>query len=375
MIDSAEALEPVVRAGLASPSIAVDAEGDGLYRYRARLCTLQIAAGATIAVVDTLAVTDRARLAALLGPSGPEKILHDAAFDARLLAQEGVTLGHVFDTAAAARFLGEVSTGLSSLLAAVLGVHVEKDLQQADWGKRPLDEASVAYLEEDVRHLGALAEALRERCAAAGILEEVRIESAYGARAPREADVLPWTRVKGAGELRRGTERAILREVALVRERFAEADDVPPFRVLPNALLLALARRGLEGSQGSQGSQGSVLGRVRRRELSEALREAIARGAEAGEVPAEELAVFRPPPPPPAEREAQKKRERALLAWRARASEERGVGLQVVLPGHCLRALAARGALDAEELAGIEGLGACRLERYGAALVAVLAGA
>src|ERR1041384_3912128 len=74
----------VVAAARAAPLVSVDAEGNGLFAYRARLCTVQLAwqeGDATrIAVVDTLAV-DPAPLAELLDRSGPAKGLHDFTFD------------------------------------------------------------------------------------------------------------------------------------------------------------------------------------------------------------------------------------------------------------------------------------------------------
>ncbi len=46
---------------------------------------------------------------------------------------------------------------------------------------------------------------------------------------------------------------------------------------------------------------------------------------------------------------------------------------QVVLPGHVLRALADGGAVSTRDLAAVSGLGDFRVERYGDALLALLA--
>ncbi|HEY6461110.1 MAG TPA: ribonuclease D, partial [Polyangiaceae bacterium] len=69
--------------------LAVDLEASGMFTYRANICTVQLAWGASeqqIAVVDALAVPVEG-LAPLLGGDGPVKIVHDVAFDARLLAE------------------------------------------------------------------------------------------------------------------------------------------------------------------------------------------------------------------------------------------------------------------------------------------------
>ena len=371
MIERSEDLERLARALSAAPAIGLDTEGDGLYRYRARLCTIQLAHRDGIALVDTLALPEREALAPVLGAEGPEKVLHDCAFDARMLARGGLPLANVFDTAVAARFLGEVSTGLSSLLDKHLGVRIGKELQQADWGKRPLDDTEIAYLEEDVRHLLPLAALLRERCADAGILDEVRVESAWAAEcggAPEEAPGPAWLRVKGAGDLRTGTQRAVLRELAELRERVAEDEDVPPFRVLPNPVLLVLARKAPRDLASLDGI--SALGR--RPELAREILAAVRRGLEAREVPASELALLRPPAPPFEERERRKRIETALTAWRKQEAEARAVSPQVVLPGHCLRDLAGRAPRDEQALLAVPGLGACRVERYGRQLLAIV---
>src|SRR5262245_31886098 len=110
----------VVGAARAAELVSVDVEGNGLFAFRPRLCTVQIAWGegdaAEIAIVDTLAV-DPKPLGELFGASGPPKVLHDFTFDVKLLADAGVELDNVRDTSVLARLLGRKATGLASLLA------------------------------------------------------------------------------------------------------------------------------------------------------------------------------------------------------------------------------------------------------------------
>jgi ribonuclease D len=374
MIDIPEALERLARSLSAASVIALDCEGDGYYRYRARLCTLQTAHATEVAIVDTLALPDRRALIEVLGPRGPEKILHDCAFDTRLLASEGIELAHVFDTAVAARFLSEVSTGLSSLLEKYLGVHITKELQQADWGKRPLDSRELEYLEQDVRHLIPLAEALRERCLELDILDEVQTESAWAAEsggAPPPSSGPPWLRVKGVGELREGKQRSIVRELAALRESLAERENVPPFRVFANQLLLAMAKRATH----PHADIARCASLAQRPEHETAIANAIERGLEQRDVPPGELAILFPAPPPGPERELRKRREARLIAWRKQEAAQREVNLHVVLPGHCLRDLAEHPPRDPSELRAIAGFGEKRLERYGSKLLELLASA
>jgi ATP-dependent DNA helicase RecQ len=64
----------------------------------------------------------------------------------------------------------------------------------------------------------------------------------------------------------------------------------------------------------------------------------------------------------------------ALKAWRLREAREQSVPPYVVFHDSTLAAIAAAQPRDLETLAGIPGIGAKKLERYGAALLAVLAG-
>jgi ribonuclease D len=361
-----------------------------MYRYRARLCVLQLATRdpsgvVDVVVVDALAVGDLTPLAPLLGSGGPVKIVHDAAFDARMLREAGVPLDRVLDTSVLARLLGEPASGLSALSEKFLGVTISKAMREHDWGRRPLGDAALRYLAEDVRHLHALADALLARAAEAGILEEVAEECAYvlarAAAPPRTAP--PWTRIKGAFDLG-PAERLRLRALAAAREEVARVRDVPPGRLVSGDALLAAARRGPRNAHelarvlGAGASRDAALRDALLGALA-SVEEALAGSAGAAtdgagarpvpDVPAEELP---PPGPRPAERAAMRAREKALLAWRRARAEERGVDLQVVLPGHCVADLVSRDPATPAALEEIPGLGVVRRARDGAALLELL---
>lgn len=360
-VDDPRALPPLLADLSEAPCIALDIEGDGFHRYRARLCTMQLAGRGAPLAIDTLAISDLAPMAELLGPRGPVKVLHDASFDARMLARRGVTLARVFDTSIAARFLGERATGLASLLGRYLGVELAKDEQQGDWGQRPLSREQMEYLVADVSHLIELAALLEARLEEADLLEEAEDESNYVLAKALEPEPTrePWTRIKGARDLP-AASLALLAALADVREEEAERRDVPPFRVAPNGALFEAARRG-----------GDVhsLRRVRGlRGLDDRHLHAAIALAERGPPAEPEVKV-----PPPEERARYRAREKALSGWRREEAERRGINEQAVLPGHCLRDLATSRVESASDLARIEGFGQKRIERYGAALIALLA--
>jgi ribonuclease D len=353
-----------------------------MHAWRGRLCVMQLAIAHDdrpaddVVLVDTLALRDLSPLAALLGPDGPEKILHDAGFDARLLRDAGVTLGRVIDTSVFARFLGIRETGLATLLAARFGLSLEKTLQQHDWARRPLEAREIAYLAGDVRDLGRLAASLERDAATIDIEAEVREETAYALRhalddrdevAPDGAVRPTYTKVKGVREL--GTVgRSIVREVCEVRERAAESWDTPSGRVLSNASLILVAK-----SRPRKGADVRAMGVLQGRaaELADTIAEAVVRGLAAGDIPQSDRRWF------VGERSGgdvglRKAREALLSHWRTEEATRRAVDLQVVLPGHCLSDLASRGARSITELQRIDGFGEVRVSRYGAALVALL---
>jgi ribonuclease D len=335
------------------PSLALDTEGDGMFRYRTRLCTLQLASAEELAIVDTLAV-DAARFAALFSAQGPEKVVHDASFDARLLAANGAVLGNVFDTAIAARFLGIQATGLASLLASFFEIALPKHMQMADWGARPLDEEAIAYLENDVRHLLALRDTLLERVRAAEIEDEVREECAYvlAEAARAEPERTPYARVKGA-QLRSPKERARLFELAEARDVIARELDEPVARVIANELLIRLAT--LEPTVEEVERRLSTRVRPFAARLHEAYARAASRhDAPASDEPGEYLSS--------SEIARRKKRRSLLLEFRTAEATQRGVDQQVVLPGHCLQELVKLPSLDA--IGTVPGLGAARIARY-----------
>lgn len=366
--DAASARSLAQRLAAAS-SIAFDTEGDGMFRYRTHLCTMQFACGDEVALVDSLAFDALPVFAAVLGESGPEKIVHDASFDARLLFAHGVRLGRVFDTSVAARFLGLKTTGLASLLAQFFHIDLPKHKQRANWGVRPLDEEALRYLADDVRYLTALADVLLARLRDQDIEAEVREECAYVLSEAQQPvrEVPPWTRVRNAA-LRSPRERARLYEMCLAREELARELDLPPGRVVPNEVLEKLA----ELRQASPQDVARLLGASRASPFAERFVDALARARDRADAPAEEVYAASPRPPSPAELERKKARKRRLMELRTREALRRGVDPQVVLPGHCLQDIIDLPEMSLDALRGVRGFGACRVERYGRDMVAEL---
>jgi ribonuclease D len=142
-----------------------------------------------------------------------------------------------------AQLLGEEKTGLAALLEKELGVLLDKKYQRADWGRRPLSAAQLAYAAADTAHLGDLVDRLKARLEGLGRWEWAvqdfrKLESVRHSTA--DPDPLLFERIKGGRGLR-GTARDRLFSLHRWRDQRARSRDIPPFKVLGNKPLLAMA--------------------------------------------------------------------------------------------------------------------------------------
>jgi ribonuclease D len=363
---------------LSRSRVAIDIESNGRFAYRGRIATVQVATEEGIFVIDPIApgiAGDLSSFAPVLGAAGPVKVIHDVGFDARLLAEQGIALGNVHDTALLASWLGRKATGLASLFASELGLPLDKSLQAQDWAARPLTPVSLAYLREDVRHLFALDDRLWSEALSLGITPEVLVETEYriasAERSVREPDPRPlFSRVKGAERLAR-VELAVLRRLCLAREEYAKRLDAPAGELVPSGVLLAIAKA-KPRSRAALPSLRSPFLRAGSGELLDALLVAVTLGLSDREPPPEEMTWLDGPKLDAAVLKARREREARLSAWRKAEALRRGVNEQVVLPGHTVTEIVARDVKTQEELALVAGFGSARALRYGAAILAAL---
>jgi len=224
--------------------VALDTESNSFHVYRERVCLLQISTRRGDYVVDPMAVDVRP-LGSVLA-SGRELVLHGADYDVRCLKREyGWSLPRIFDTMAAARRLGSVELGLSALVHAHFGVRLSKEHQRSDWGRRPLSGEQVRYAALDTHFLLPLHARLSGELAARGLADEARREfdriAAVEPR-PKVFDPEGWRGLKAA----RGLDpsgREVLRALWVAREETASESDRPPFKVLGEHAMVAIARR------------------------------------------------------------------------------------------------------------------------------------
>lgn len=245
-IDTPEALNALAERLDGAPWLALDTEFMRERSYRAHLCLIQIATPELIACIDPLALDDLSPLGKALTEAGTIKVLHAAHQDMEILLQHlGRPPAPVFDTQLAATLLGlGEQIGYGRLVAELLGVELEKGHARTDWSQRPLEPEQIRYAADDVRYLGEVFLHLRERLQALGRLawlEEdfARLSDPETYRTDPRAQ---WKRLRGIQRLR-GRALCAAQELAAWREREAQRADKPRKWILPDDVLLEIARR------------------------------------------------------------------------------------------------------------------------------------
>ena len=242
----------MLRVLLAQPAVAVDTESNSMHAYRERVCLIQFSIPGCDYIVDPLEIRDLTVLQPLFADTAIEKVFHAAEYDMICLWRDfGFKVSGLFDTMIAARALGWEQVGLAAILREKFSVSVSKRFQRADWGKRPLSAAQLAYAQLDTRYLLQMRERqaaeLRKRGQWPEVHEEferiarVSSHNSAGSTVDQRGTDGFW-RINGARKLSE-RERAVLRELYLYRESVAERMDKPTFRVIGNGVLLTIAQR------------------------------------------------------------------------------------------------------------------------------------
>ena len=152
-------LERAIATLTATRAIGLDVETT---IYDQRLCLLQMSGPTGTFVVDAQAV-DVSDLRQLLGDPEITKVIHNAAFERRVLGALGLDVHPTIDTLQLSRALR--GRGMSHRLDAVvdreLGIALDKSMQTSRWDDRPLSAEQIDYAALDAEVLLPLLDALR----------------------------------------------------------------------------------------------------------------------------------------------------------------------------------------------------------------------
>jgi ribonuclease D len=372
-IKTPEDLAALAGALEGAATVAIDTEADSLHHYPGKLCLVQVASDRGQAhLIDPLVLPSLLALGPLCADPTTVKVLHAAENDLAYLKRlYGFTFVSLFDTALAARLLGVAALSLDGLLAQFLELPPVKSRQKDDWSRRPLTAEQEAYALNDVLHLGDLRARLIDELVAKGRLEWVEEECAALAASSLPEKVIDpdaYLKLKGAKDLdQRGW--GVLRELYQMREAMALRLDRPPFMIVGNESLVALAAKRPRTTEDVLAVPGCSQSVVRR--AGAAILDAVARGES---LAADELPVRRPAPRPVFSA-AVRRRAEALRVWRAKAAQDMALDPGVLFPQRVIDRLAADPPRDLAGLEQVEGVRRWRTKLFGGDLLNVLASA
>ena len=360
----------------AEPMIAVDTESDSLYSYFEKVCLLQFSTRETDYVVDPLAFASLlddgiASLGPVFADPKIEKVFHAAEYDILCLKRDyNFLFENLFDTMIAARILGWKTFGLGSILHEHFEVTLNKKMQRADWGQRPLTQEQIAYAREDTHYLLRLRDLQIAELEKVGRLEEAHEQFARLAGlqpTPRKFDLDGYWNIDGARPLD-PVALGVLRELFRFRDAQARKDDRPPFKVMSDSVLTRIA----EARPTSPRALGQLSGvpEVVTRRHGTSIISAVARGTASPQTTT---------PQPRARSDAfldnhARDRMGKLKEWRKARAAQRGVETDVIVSNDTLYAIARKNPKTLDALIEVSSLGPWKAREYGEELLAVLQG-
>ena len=210
------------------------------------LALVQVAIGDTVLLVDATAPGMPAAIAELLRDERVLKIMHSPSEDL-------IAFGHtcnalpspLFDTQAAAALAGlGAGLGYQKLVQAALGVTLAKGETRSDWLRRPLSASQCEYAADDVIHLAALHDLLRDKLATLQRSAWLEEDAQRTLRNAADDRVDPWPHlgVRPAQDFDAEAQARLLRLMRW-REATARERDLPKNWVIDQPLALQLAQR------------------------------------------------------------------------------------------------------------------------------------
>lgn len=337
--------------------IAVDTESDSLYSYFEKVCLLQISTRAENFIIDPLLV-DITPIGEIFASPNHEKIFHAAEFDILSLNRDyGFEFENLFDTMIAAKILGWEKIGLGNILKRRFSIKTNKQFQQYNWGKRPIDVQALTYAYGDTAYLHQLRALQIELLTQNNRLKEARAafnrEKTLRGTAKKFSPSQFW-KIKNA-KLLGPDAQALLQALFVFRDNYARHVDMPAFKIMSDATLVSLAEnppRDLSALKKTKGINRKLLKRHGQKLLK--------------------VLLTKHAPPQPQKRNgygqtmhgADWSRYEHLRSWRNELAENRGVDPDVILPNGTLKAIARANPSNIEQLQKRKLLGAWQFETY-----------
>ncbi len=361
----------------AAQILGIDLENDNFYRYRERLCLLQISTEEKIFLFDCLSkeLKDLGPLREIFENPACTKILHDGHQDIQLLKKHSnLPLVNIFDTQVAARFLGIMRYGLKKLVYEYLNVTISKEETQADWSRRPLGDRMIEYAANDVRYLIALYRLLTDGLAQAGRSADAEEYFSYLETVEPEIRVFnpdSFYRIPGARELP-SEQLPLLKALNTWREERARQRNRPYFMILNDSTLMRIVQE----APRSEAEWNQILGHLGK--YKEQLKQVIEKAQNADPIDVEAITIQKRYVLPHQLEEAAPEdlgysfRYRALSQWRRDKAMEEELDADLILPKPIMQAISQENPASVADLKTRPGFSEYRKEKYGPEIVELL---
>ena len=347
--------------------IAVDTESNSLYAYQEQVCLIQFSTRKQDYLVDPLRIADLSPLAPIFASPKIEKVFHAAEYDLMVMKRDyKFSFRNLFDTMVAGRILGWEAVGLGSIIKTYFGITADKRFQRADWGKRPLSRAMMAYARLDTHFLIPLRNMQRKLLKESGLLslaEEDFKRACHVTITNGKKDIneIFW-RVNGSRMLP-PQKATVLRELCHYRDRLAKKLNRPLFKTINNKALYALAETCPTTQQELAQIKGlsKTLVRQHGHEILAVIKDGLRK---------------EPSYPPHNRRPSESYINRLdnLRTWRKVKARKMKVGSDVILPRDLIYAIAEANPKTQKDLAEILQEVPWRLKHFGEEIMEVLQG-
>lgn len=363
-ITDTETLKQLVESLRHTSLIGMDIESNGLFAYHEKVCLIQMSTFEHDYLIDPFTIADMSPLGELTANPQIEFVFHASEYDIGSLKRDfGFEFGKIFDTLMAVRILGQKRVGLADVVENYFGVHIDKKYQKANWQKRPLSAEEKHYAQMDTHFLPALHDILYKELKANNALEEAqeifdRFRQTGIIKYEFDADAY-WN--IPAVRLLKPRQIACLRELYLWREKEADKQNVPRYKIMQDKDLVRIAKH----RPRNIGELHNLIPKKLVERYGKAVMNAVKRGA---------IAEFPTRPKRIVQDRPTRKRYEKLKVWRKKRADQRGVESDIIIPGDVLWAIAKIAPKTLEELQASGELGNFRLAAYGTEILKILNG-
>lgn len=154
-VDSPQQLIDICQQYAQASLLAIDTEFVRTRTLFPRLGLIQVNDGKTLALIDTVKLTDLSAFWQLLADAKIEKVLHACSEDLEVFLSVGNCRPvNLMDSQVIMAFLGHgLSMGYAAMIAHYTDVELDKSESRTDWMKRPLTTKQLTYAQADVEYL------------------------------------------------------------------------------------------------------------------------------------------------------------------------------------------------------------------------------